>query len=282
MSSDFSDATIRCGQSQFPVHRVILSAQSEFFEKAFLGPWKVSPSYEWGAVIHFWQESVDRVITLQLIRFMYTLDYKYCHIAGNNTAAGSISVEAITFHARLYSYGEKYLIPDLKQVAWEKCMVELYQLLPPAIDVDGFDKFPEAITEIYSSTPENDCGLRDLMASHCSAHLTELLEKEGFLNALTIPGFSADVMRHSETEKNRRQKKNWGVNTDVRTKNGHRGIGWRWVSDKSHWSQRDKLEIVGSTKVHSQWYDIGNRDNIQNRDYMRIRNRNRNAWIGTL
>jgi hypothetical protein len=138
---------------------------------------------------------------------MYTLDYEYCHIAGNNTASGSTLVEAITFHARLYSYGEKYLIPGLKQVAWEKCEFELYELLRLLIDKDGLDKFPEAVMEIYSSTPENDRGLRDLVASCCSPYLTRLLEKEGFLKALTIPGFSADVMRHSETKRNPRPKK---------------------------------------------------------------------------
>jgi hypothetical protein len=129
---------------------------------------------------------------------MYTLDYHYCHVEWNND---SNLVEAITFHARLYSYGERYLVPGLKDAAWQGYTIDLGSLFGHAIDRACFDKFPEAITEIYHSTPDNDRELRDEIASACSEHLTKLLEKEGFLNALTIPGFAADVMRHSETKK---------------------------------------------------------------------------------
>jgi hypothetical protein len=98
-------------------------------------------------------------------------------------------MEEITFHARIYSYGEKYLIPGLKCRALEKCKESITSLFDE-IDPGCFEGFPAAITEIYTSTPDTDRGLRDLIASTCSENLPELQKMSEFLNTLTIPGFA--------------------------------------------------------------------------------------------
>jgi hypothetical protein len=55
--------------------------------------------------------------------------------------------------------------------------------------------FPELIMEIYSSTPDTDRKLRAEMTRLCTIHIEVLLRGKEFLQALSIPGFAADVMQ---------------------------------------------------------------------------------------
>jgi len=171
----FSDAVLECGSETFHVHRVVLSTQSSFFNKAFAGEWN---------------ESKERKITLEedtpevvdaMLRFMYHFNYD----EGSFLQARS---SPMVFHAEVYGIADKYDIPFLATYAKEK--------FKEAIST-GWDKedFPQAILEAYSSTPESDRGLRDLILNVCQDHISDLRDKPSFVNAMrqTTSLFAADL-----------------------------------------------------------------------------------------
>ena len=75
----------------------------------------------------------------------------------------------LNIHAQIYALADKYGIHDLKDLAREK----FADAASNAWDDSGF---PLAVQTVYSSTPEGDDGLRDVVVDTLSRH-RELLEK---------------------------------------------------------------------------------------------------------
>lgn len=75
----------------------------------------------------------------------------------------------IIIHAKVYALADKYGIHDLKDVARAKFSEAASR------DWDS-SSFPRAIQTVYSSTPESNQGLRDIVVSTISQH-KELLER---------------------------------------------------------------------------------------------------------
>ncbi|KAH6870900.1 BTB/POZ protein [Thelonectria olida] len=167
----FSDTVIHCNGQEWPAHRLILSAHSEFFETMFNGPWK--ENLEKAAKL----DEVDANVVEATLCFMYSFDYSNIHGAST-----------MIFNAQVYSVAEKYIIPALKKHAEEK--------FESAINSSWMmDDFPLAIAEVYNSTPEEDRGLRDLVVQTCYSNIDQLLKKDSFCKVLReISGFAADLV----------------------------------------------------------------------------------------
>jgi hypothetical protein len=99
-------------------------------------------------------------------------------------------MEQLLFHAKLYGYGEKYLVAGLKTSASAK-----FRSVFPFGMVDEVLGLARVIEEVYSSTPRSDRKLRDLIVKRCSNKMPELLETEEFQNALSIREFSLDLLK---------------------------------------------------------------------------------------
>ncbi|RYP48289.1 hypothetical protein DL768_005799 [Monosporascus sp. mg162] len=167
----FSDATVLCNGKEFKAHKLILSAQSEFFSKAFAGDWKESDSGKIDL------EEVDVNVVEAMLHFMYHFDYNNIHGAST-----------MIFNAQVYSLADKYIIPTLKAQAKEK--------FKTAISTGwAMDDFPLAIAEVYNSTPESDRDLRDLTVEIARTNINPLRENELFRDALRdIPAFAAEMV----------------------------------------------------------------------------------------
>lgn len=79
----------------------------------------------------------------------------------------TISFDPLSFHILMYSLPDRMFIDGLKAISKEKVRKELRQRLDP-------DAFPQAIFDIYNSTPPTERGLRNLAVNMIMSHLTEL------------------------------------------------------------------------------------------------------------
>ncbi|KAK2765273.1 hypothetical protein FQN53_006927 [Emmonsiellopsis sp. PD_33] len=172
-SSMFVDFTIKTSEKEFKVHKIILSSQSEYFERMLGGEWK---------------ESVNNVVLLDeedpqvieaMIHFLYWADY----------ASDKDETANVVFHAMVYSAGERYGIPSLKKRA----------ALKFDIGMDAFFEIidlPSVTTAVYTSTISTDRFLRDRFCWSVNQHLGTLLRDEKFMGMLQqYPAFSVDLLK---------------------------------------------------------------------------------------
>lgn len=115
-----------------------------------------------------------------MLHFMYRFDYD-----GSGNDQGRVS--PMLFNVQVYGIADKYGILALKSVAKEK----FDKAVRTCWDMDDF---AHVITEIYSSTPPTDRGLRGIVVDVAHEHIRALLEKDDFRGVLEeTAGFAADV-----------------------------------------------------------------------------------------
>ncbi|KAF4452563.1 Protein roadkill [Fusarium austroafricanum] len=169
-----SDAVIRCEGSEFKVHRLVLSCHSEYFAKQLSGPWKAC------------QESTERAIDIAdfdptvveaMLRFMYQFEY-----------TNGSGVSEMVFDAQVYQIADKYGVSALKEFAKLK--------FGDAIEAGWkMDDFPVAINVVYTTTPSDDRGLRDLTVETSHKNLDILTRRDCFCQILReTPDFAADLV----------------------------------------------------------------------------------------
>jgi hypothetical protein len=101
---------------------------------------------------------------------------------------GSIPGNPSLVHAQMYAMGDKYLIPDLKTYA--------RQLFKEAFSTQEGVLMGDTIIEVYSSTPENDRSLRDIVLDTLLAKPISPFQDVGFRTAATdvVPKFRFDFL----------------------------------------------------------------------------------------
>jgi speckle-type POZ protein len=115
-----------------------------------------------------------------MLNFMYFFDYG---ASGSDRARPSPMI----FNIKVYSIADKYDVVALKSRAKEK-------FEKAAKSCWDMEDFPLAISEVYSSTPATDRGLRDLVVEIVCTHIDALLVKQDFRNLLEeTVSFAADV-----------------------------------------------------------------------------------------
>jgi len=192
----YSDLTINCGHDKYNVHRAIVCPRSTFFEKACDSQFK---------------EAHTRAIELPgddpkaielMLHYLYRLDYPQQQQEpqqGTHSSSPGVGADLETsiasskkqrkmlkavshhadrkipktsnllIHAKMYALGEKYDIQGLKDLALGKFLteVEFYW------DTDDFIK---AFEEVFTSTVEEDRGLRNACVDIIAQHV-ELLDR---------------------------------------------------------------------------------------------------------
>jgi speckle-type POZ protein len=95
---------------------------------------------------------------------------------------------AMVFHAKVYQIADKYGILALKESAKKN--------FSPAVMAGwSTEEFPIAIDIVYTTTPSEDRGLRDLVVEISNANLETLISRDGFCQALrTTVDSAADLV----------------------------------------------------------------------------------------
>lgn len=125
--------------------------------------------------------------------------------------------DPLSFHILTYSLADRLFMHGLKELSKQKVERELLLRL----DVDSF---PQAVVEIYKSTPRQDRGLRDLAVKITMDHMIELRTRGESMPAVLedklleqVPQFSYDLlvtmMNKSvlDWKENGVCRKNWSV-----------------------------------------------------------------------
>ncbi|KAG5660087.1 hypothetical protein KAF25_003609 [Fusarium avenaceum] len=166
-NESFSDIVICYEDTEFKAHTVILSCHSEYFAK--------QPKESIEKVIHI--IDFDSSVIEAMLHFIYHFEY-------TNESKES----AMVFHAKVYQIADKYGIFVLKEHAKQKFRT--------AVKVDwSTEDFSIAIELVYTTTPPEDRGLRDLIVETSNANLEKLISRDGFCEALrTTTDFAADLV----------------------------------------------------------------------------------------
>lgn len=216
MSRDrkYSDFLIKCGDQEWPVHKVIVCPHSKFFEAICDGGFKVS-----GVLCRVsdsadtQQESQQGPVTLEedlpnvvgcAIRFMYMGNY---HDA---VVEDEVGYQPLLLNIGFHTFADKYDIPKLAQLALAK-FDEL------ACSCTDWTLLAAAVRETYTQAPDSKREMRSILAAVCTG-LAELLFCTDTNNgewknkeyaelqkvAKSIPEFTLDVMARLATEKAQR------------------------------------------------------------------------------
>ncbi|KAF2422098.1 hypothetical protein EJ08DRAFT_665002 [Tothia fuscella] len=135
-----SDLVITCPDgTKFNVHKAIMCSQSEFFAKACRE----------GA----FREGIDGVVSVESEAQHVRAMVQFCYTMGYDTTTNT---DNMLFHAHMYALADFYATPSLKILAKKKLLER-----KPLLD----STYAEAVIVIYTTTPETDRGLRNVMTS---------------------------------------------------------------------------------------------------------------------
>jgi hypothetical protein len=106
----------------------------------------------------------------------------------------SKATDSLSFHILMYSLADRMIIKGLKYLSRRKVEPEMTQRLER-------DSFPQAVFEIYNSTPLSDRGLRDLTVKITMDHLPTLRKEQDGVPAVfedglleSVPQFAYDLL----------------------------------------------------------------------------------------
>ncbi|KAK3331541.1 BTB/POZ protein [Apodospora peruviana] len=164
-NGEYSDLVISCGEKEYRVHRILVCAQSKFFAAACREGFKEAQEREINL------QDCDPWLVHIMVHYFYHLDYdvrgqsESGHFDGSEIERDSTGASEPTLvtHAKVYAFAEQYLIDGLKRLALRKFKMVATQ----SLDVNDF---LQAAQEVYTSTIEEDRGLRDIVVETLFKH----------------------------------------------------------------------------------------------------------------
>ncbi|KAI7304984.1 hypothetical protein KC367_g2874 [Hortaea werneckii] len=174
-SSKHADLTVVCQGRQWRVHKVLLCAQSEWFEKSCAECRRAQEG-----VITFPEDETDAIEAM--LYWFYEFDYGI-----------SQDVESpLVLDVQVYAVAGKYLLPNLQRLAAAKFEQRAEKEWQSA-------DFAQAIRGVYDDLQESGAALKLTIAQIVNKHRMELFHpaegSEAFMTmAGKIPGFGRDIL----------------------------------------------------------------------------------------
>ncbi|XP_014550388.1 hypothetical protein COCVIDRAFT_43068 [Bipolaris victoriae FI3] len=171
-------------QTNQPFENLLLNLQ-DYYDSPTLSDGTITFEVFLNAFQGKWKESVEGIIPLNdddvstveaMLRFLYSFDYD-----AGGSAAGVAS--PMVFNVKKFKESVK--------TCW------------------NMDDFPQAVAEVYGSTPPIDQGLRGMIVDVACERITELLQKQGFCDVLEeTVGFASDLVQLQASKKRPNEKQN--------------------------------------------------------------------------
>ncbi|KAF2023318.1 hypothetical protein EK21DRAFT_105378 [Setomelanomma holmii] len=169
-SGKYSDFVITCGSETYYVHRAVVCARSDFFERT--ERFAIGKEHDEGKVDLPEDEPAE-------------YDRKLSD-GGQSNDGGPTQ---LLLHAKMYEIGDKDDVKGLKDLARDKFLRRCNEYW------DDY-RFTPAAHHVFTTTPDEDVGLRSIVTSMISPHI-ELLNKpieEALLHYLLASGKYADLV----------------------------------------------------------------------------------------
>lgn len=208
-----SDLTIKCGSLDVKTHSFVLCQDSSYLEIICKGSFLVnSQHYQIGRsrlADNSIQEAQTREINFpaeeeflirRLLCYRYTTGYRDEPYDDEITPPPDMKAPAyvsrLHINAQMYSIGDKYYIPSLKEKAAEKFEAAIWE---PKYGIyhNGsklVDEMLKVIPLIYESTPDRDRGLRDRVIEVATWRQTKFEEHPGLQDVIAaVPEFGKEI-----------------------------------------------------------------------------------------
>ncbi|KAI4639935.1 hypothetical protein J4E93_008734 [Alternaria ventricosa] len=200
-SGKFSDLTVTCGPDSYKVHKNVVCSRAEFFSRAVKFGGKET---EQGSVDL--PEDEPAIVKLMM---QYIYEGEYDPALPDNELGGSTKITVpptptpphkksrvarqmfvpatptsfphsslpipgtstqLMVHAKLYEIADKYDVVGLKELVIEKFKRACHSFW-------NDPSFANAAHHVFSTTPEHDKGLRDIVSKTIAEHMAELVKK---------------------------------------------------------------------------------------------------------
>ncbi|KAI6875348.1 hypothetical protein KC343_g5915 [Hortaea werneckii] len=132
------DFTLICGSAKYPVHRLLLSLYSVYFQRLFDTEFKEALTGE--CILH---DDHPAAVVL-MIKYFYSFDYATDASTDNHFA------NQLELHAHVYVVADKYGVEDLKQLACRKFTDIVPEIVPQNLDPT------DAFRLIFTATPAQE------------------------------------------------------------------------------------------------------------------------------
>ncbi|GAB1727965.1 hypothetical protein NU195Hw_Modified_72t1 [Hortaea werneckii] len=133
-----ADFTLFCGSDKYPVHRLLLSLHSVYFQRLFDTEFKEARTGE--CELH---DDHPTSVSL-MIKYFYSFDY------ATDADDDELFADPLVMHAHVYVVADKYGVEDLKQLACRKFTDLVPEIVPQNLDPTA------AIRLIYTATPDQE------------------------------------------------------------------------------------------------------------------------------
>ena len=171
-SEKYSDLTITTQARSFKVHKAIVCTQSKVFAAMS------DSGFRETSTSNLLLEDDDPATVERMVTFFYTGDYDDGTPAATLKDKGSI----LMANTLVYAIADKYDIGCLKRLAIAKFgKIHCYNAWI-------CQEFSTVVAEVFTTTPDNDLGLRSVVSDICARHIDELLAREEWNQLLADNG----------------------------------------------------------------------------------------------
>lgn len=196
----YSDLTIYLGKSQLKLHahRIILGLRSPYFQVAFKSQMQEAITGE------FRLPENDEHALWRVFQYMYTNDYNaelerpsgaegglYLVVQNGRVNISKGEDPEVLRHPRVYALADLFRIEELKKLSVRKFEEQIGKQ-----NLWSSEAFADCIREVYTTTPDQDLLMRNVVVQVVVAHIKDLSKRKWIQDLIRDEGdFAVDLFQ---------------------------------------------------------------------------------------